>query len=109
MKKHQVIRGNLWILPFIIDTPNLAFDWTTVAIRSVLKSDFSDSQPLYEFAITPVYSSGAVSFSLEIPGAVTETLPDTCVGDIRLERSSPLFGPYTPYQFQLEILPRVTE
>jgi hypothetical protein len=46
---------------------------------------------------------------LILTGEQTAAFPEgRLLGDLKLYRASPLFGPFTPFQFSLEVLPEIT-
>lgn len=108
MKKIEIPKGNSFWFDVVLDTPDPLFDWSTVTIRAELKENPEDPVALHEFEIVPTYDTGTVSFQLYMPGSLMEGLPTVFYGDIRIERESPVFGPYNVFPFQITQTIRVT-
>lgn len=111
MKTYSLNQGNLFDEP--VEFSYDGFDFTDCVIESQLKKQAQDTEPIYEFVITPVFTinagTGYANFRLIIPEAVSETLKlGNYVGDFRISRNSPSYGPFNLAPFCINVVKPVT-
>ena len=98
-----LIRGNRWSWLVGFEIPD--FDWTGVAVASQIRA--RDGRLVLDLAatsrITTSLEEGVYKILLDVPGTVTALWTGMLTGDIRVSRSSPAFGPYTPVSFEFEV------
>lgn len=105
-------RGARFGLPFELRVSDATFDWTGMTVRIRLKetADGPDICTMDSVSGDPstslIYSIpqlGVLQGTAIAEGSVTELWPDSLVGDIRVYRASPLFGPYMAGRFAVEV------
>ena len=105
----NVRRKNRWTAQVVLNMPsNVVFDWSTMQFRCVMKADRRRESPVL-YTVTPSVSiSGNVAtVILDIPGVVSDSpsIPARVAVDLSFYRTSPVVGPYTPVQFDINFLP----
>ncbi|MFO0387575.1 MAG: hypothetical protein ACK505_12410 [Flavobacteriales bacterium] len=110
MQKYEVTRGDKWNGP-LIKFRREGFDFAGCEIKAQLRKSVKDNTAAYDFTITPDASVvGEISFRLEIPGNNTKTLEiSKYLGDVKIFRTDPQFGPFTPLKFELNVVADVTK
>lgn len=108
MKKYTLYQGNLFDheVKFTYED----FDFTGAVIECQLRTSALSPAVVYEFAITPDYSVlGEATFRLQISEEDSEDIKiGSYVGDIKIKRESPAYGPYTVASFCLNCVKPVT-
>lgn len=98
-----IVRGSRW--SFLVGMEIADFDWTDVTVACQLRA--RDGRLIYDLAATDhVFTSiesGEFRVLLDVPGTVTAAWSGLLLGDIKISRGSPSFGPYTPVEFQFEV------
>ncbi len=103
MTTFNLFQGNLFDQEVVFEYTG--FDFTDSVITAQLRTSVDSESVVHQFSITPDFTTvGEATFRLQIPKAESENLEiRTYYGDIRIERASPAYGPYTVSSFQIKV------
>lgn len=105
MKYHlaPLVRGSRW--SWLVGLKIADFDWSDIVIGCQMRA--RDGRLIHDLGanshVTTSLEDGVFKVLLDVPGTVTAGWTGTVTGDIRVSRSSPAFGPYTPAAFEFEV------
>jgi hypothetical protein len=102
MKNYSIHQGELFDEP--VEFRYTDFDFTDCEITSKLRLGAVDGKVVHEFEITPTFSLGLAEFRIQMTEAETAALKiGNYIGDFKIERNSPAFGPFFPAKFCINI------
>ena len=104
-----LIRGDAWDGDNYTIT-KAGFDFTGTTVKVQVR-DKADGTIYATLTPTPAFpSTGTMTFSVNFTGAQTATFPtQILVADVQVYRASPLYGPYTLYNYKFDVKPDITQ
>lgn len=109
MKEFELKQGEVFDEPVEFDYPG--FDFTGCVITSQLRTK-AEGPVVHEFTIAPpdFSTEGKAYFRLTMSKSQTTALETrTYKGDIKVERSSPAYGPYIVAPFTIKVEKPITQ
>jgi hypothetical protein len=108
MKKYTLYQGNIFDQP--VKFTYAGFDFTDCVIECQIRTKALSPEIIHTFVITPDFSvPEEVSFRLQMTSAESQAIKiNDYVGDLKISRVSPAYGPYTVASFCLNVVKPIT-